>query len=254
MSAIAVGVTVFLCAFGGALFAIFLATVLPKRYLTDASRDVIKITVAMIATLTALVIGLLIASARNSFEAKDSELKRVAGQIVSLDRALSRYGQETREVRELLRKTIETRLGEIWSDASIETVNAQALSKGSGLERIQDKILELAPRNEAQRWLQSKALQLSGDIAETRWLLVQRIGGNIQWPFLVILIFWITIIFASFGLFAPRNGAVFTVLFLCALSVAGSVYLILAMDQPYGEFFHISSAPFRSALEQLGRQ
>ena len=114
-------------------------------------------------------------------------------------------------------------------------------------------LLDLAPQNDAQRRLKSTALQLSGNIAEARWLVVEQAGSSIQWPFLAILVFWLAIIFASFGLFAPWNGSVMTALFVCALSVAGAIYLIVEMDQPYGGLIKISSAPLRAVLDQLSR-
>jgi hypothetical protein len=112
----------------------------------------------------------------------------------------------------------------------------------------------LAPQNDAQRWLKSTALEISRNIAEARWLVVEQSGSSIQWPFLAVLVFWLAAIFASFGLFAPYNGSVITVLFISALSVAGSIYLIVEMDQPYGGLIRISSAPLHAALDQLGRQ
>jgi hypothetical protein len=121
------------------------------------------------------------------------------------------------------------------------------------IEAIQCKLLDLSPQTDAQRWLQSTALQISGSIAAERWAVLQQIGSSIQWPFMAILVFWLAIIFASFGLFAPRNASVTIALLLAALSVAGSVYLILEMDQPYSGLIKISSAPLRVALQQLGQ-
>ena len=125
--------------------------------------------------------------------------------------------------------------------------------RGSGIEAIQRKLLDLSPQTDAQRWLQSTALQISGSISTSRWVVLQEIGSSIQWPFMAILVFWLAVIFVSFGLFAPRNAIVAAALFVAALSVAGSIYLILAMDQPYSGPIKISSAPLRIALEQLGQ-
>src|SRR4029078_6058053 len=92
------------------------------------------------------------------------------------------------------------------------------------MEAVQRKLLDLSPQTDAQRWLQSTALQISGSAAE-RWAVLQQIGSSIQWPFMAVLIFWLAIIFASFGLFAPRNASMTAALLVAALSVAGSVYL-----------------------------
>ena len=72
-------------------------------------------------------------------------------------------------------------------------------------------------------------------------------------PFLVVLVFWLTILFISFGLFAPPNATVIATLFVCALSVSGAIFLILELDQPFEGLIRISSAPLRNALAHLGQ-
>lgn len=208
---------------------------------------------AMIATLAALVVGLLIASAKSSFDTKNSELTRAATRYILLDLTLARYGPETRESRDLLRQIALMRLHQIWPEEGTGNLNPEAVNQGSGVETIQRNILNLSPQNDAQKWLKGRALQLTGDIAEVRWTAVEEMGSSIQWPLLTILIFWFAAIFASFGLFAPPNSSVIVALFVCALSVAGSVYLIVEMDQPYGGLIKLSSAPLVTALGQLGQ-
>ena len=118
-------------------------------------------------------------------------------------------------------------------------------------QQIESRIAQLSPQNDAQRRLQSQALQISSEIMETRWLILGGLGNSIRAPFLIVVVFWLTIIFGSFGLFAPRNATVVTVLFLCALSVAGSIFLILEMDRPFEWVMKISSVPFRYTLSHL---
>jgi ABC-type amino acid transport system permease subunit len=253
MNALVVGGVVFVSVFGGALLGMYLRSVLPEHHFSADSKDIIRVSMAMIATLAALVVGLLIASAKSSFDNKDSELTRVAASYVLLDRTMAEYGPETRESRDLLRQTLATKLHQIWPEGDAEKLNPKAVSQGRGVEAIQRKLLDLSPQNDAQRWLKSTALQLSSDIAELRWSAVEQMGSSIQWPFLTIMVFWFAVIFVSFGLFAPPNGSVIVVLLVCALSLAGSIYLIVEMDQPYGGFIMISSEPFVTALDQLGR-
>src|SRR5262245_16867914 len=143
-------------------------------------------------------------------------------------------------------------ISQIWPEENA-TVTPGAIGRGSGIEAIQRKLLNLSPQTDAQRWLQSTALQTSGSISASRWVVLQEIGSSIQWPFMAILVFWLAVIFATFRLFAPRNSLVTAALFVAALSVAGSIYLILALDQPYSRPIKISSAPLRIALAQLGQ-
>jgi CDP-diglyceride synthetase len=252
MSALVISAIVFACVFCGALFGMFLGTVLPKDHLSPDAQDVIKVSMAMIATLAALVLGLLTASAKSSFDDKESQLKSAAAQFILLDRTMAEYGAETQEARDLLKQTLAARISQIWPEENTN-VAPGAIGRGSGIEAIQRKLLDLSPQTDAQRWLQSTALSISGAIAAARWSVLEQIGSDIQWPFMAILVFWLAIIFASFGLFAPRNASVTAALCVAALSVAGSIYLILEMDQPYSGAIKISSAPPRTALEQLGR-
>jgi hypothetical protein len=253
MSALAIGGIVFGCVFGGAMLGMVLGATLPKHHLSNDSKDVIKIAVALIATLSALVLGLLIASAKSSFDDKDIETRRGAARAILLDRTMAEYGPETRQIRDRLREILAMRIARIWPEEDQHKMAPQAIGQGPATEEIQRQLLDLSPQNDAQRWLKSTALQITNEMAGARWLVFEQTGSAIQWPFLMILIFWLAMIFASFGLFAPRNGSVIFVLFICALSVAGALFLIVQMDQPYSGLIKISSAPVRAALSELGQ-
>jgi hypothetical protein len=254
MNTLAIGGIVLGCVFGGALFGMLLRNILPAHHLSADSKDVIKVSMAMVATLAALVVGLLIASAKSSFDGKDTEMRQMVAHVILLDRTLAEYGPETHEIRAMFRQTFAMRLREIWPDEGMDKVDPGAIGQGLAFETIQQRLLDLSPQSDAQRWLKSTALQITGKMAETRWLAFQQTGSSIQWPFLAILVFWLAMIFASFGLFAPRNGSVIAALFVCALSVTGALYLIVQMDQPYSGLIKISSAAARAALNQLGRE
>ena len=253
MNAMAIGGLVFAVVFCGALLGMYLRAVLPEHHLSGNSKDIIRIAMAMIATLAALVVGLLIASAKSSFDTKNGELTRAATSYVLLDRTLAEYGPETRKSRDLLRQTLVMRFHQIWPEEGAGKLNPEAVNQGPGAEVIQRNLLNLVPQNDAQQWLKSRALQLSSDIAELRWAAVEEMGSSIQWPLLTVMVFWFVAIFASFGLFAPPNDSVIIAMFVCALSVAGSVYLIVEMDQPYSGLIKLSSAPIVTALGQLGQ-
>ena len=116
-----------------------------------------------------------------------------------------------------------------------------------------DKIQELTPQNEVQRSFQAQALKTSIDIGQARLLLFEQGGRSIPMPFLVLLIFWLTVIFLSFGVFAPPNATVIATLFLCALSVSGAIFLILELDRPFGGLIQIPVAPLRNSIAHLGQ-
>jgi hypothetical protein len=247
-----VGGVVFACVFSGAMMGMRLGAILPDHHLSGETKDVVKLGMGLVATMAALVVGLLIASAKSSLEKQDDEFKRMAADTLVLDRVLAHYGPETKEARDLIKRVVAIRLDATWpedgSRATLHSADTMPL-----MESVQDKIRELAPRNDAQRWLQSRALQLSDDAVQARWTLFERKGSSIPVPFLVVLVFWVTMILGSFGLFAPRNATVVGVLLVCALSIAGALFLILEMDQPFDGLMKISSAPLRYTLAHLGQ-
>jgi hypothetical protein len=241
-------VIVLVCLFGGALLGTMLRARLPEHHLSADSKDVVKVGVGLIGTMSALVLGLMVGSAKSSFDAQKSGLTQMSAKIILLDRVLAQYGAEAKEVRELLRDAVTGMIAQIWP----EDHSGAQLAPAPG-EVIYDKIQQLSPKNDGQRSLQDRALSMAVDLGQARWLLFQQSGSAISTPFLVVVVFWLTIIFASFGLFAPVNATALVTLLLCALSVAGAVFLILELDRPFDGVLQIPSTPLRSVLAQLGR-
>lgn len=248
MSAIGIGLIVLVCVFGGSLLGMFLHTILPEHHLNADSKDVIKLGMGLTATMSALVLALLTNSAKGSFDTQRNELTQMAANIILLDRILAHYGPETKDARDLLKGTVANMITRMWPEEG-----SAPLLEPVAAEAFYDKIQSLSPQNEVQRALQGQALKMSVDIGQARWLLFEQGGRSIPMPFLVLLIFWVTVIFLSFGLFAPRNATVIVTLFLCAISVSGAIYLIMELDHPFGGLVQISSASLRSALSQIDK-
>jgi hypothetical protein len=251
MNSIAICLMVFACCFGGALFGMFLSTRLPEQHLSAESKNIVNLGMGLVGTMTALVLGLLVASAKSYYDTQSTELTEMSADIVLLDRVLAHYGPETQEVRALLHGAVDRTLELLWPQDSQR--NPQMMPRAAGGEIILDKIQELSPRNDSQHSLQAQALSMAIDLGKTRWLMFEQGSSSISTPLLAMLVFWLAIIFSSFGLFAPRNATVMVALFLCALAVATAVFLILEMYAPFQGLIQISSAPVRSALAQLGK-
>jgi hypothetical protein len=248
-----IGGIVFACTFGGALVGMILRAMLPEHHLSGESKDVVKLGTGLIATLAALVLGLLIASAKSSFDAQRSGFQQLSANIVMLDRTLARYGPETKETRNGLRQLIASAIERVWPKEASKTsgLGSSALTvRGS---TVFDQVRDLSPKTESQRWLQSQALQICSDLAKTRWLLTEQEESSIPIPFLVVVVFWLTVLFTSWGLFSPMNPTVIATLLVCAMSVAGAMFLIVDLDQPFDGLIQISSTPLRNALSQLGQ-
>ena len=250
MSAAATGLIVFACVFGGALLGIALRNLLPEQHLSSDSKDVVKLGMGLLATMAALVLGLLIASAKSAYDTQSSEVTQLAANVVLLDRVLAHYGPESKDARDILRRYVTRVLDQMWPRRYPGSTSFDLTTAGG--DDLFEKIQALSPQNEAQRSLRADARQITIDVGRTRSLLLAHSGSTIPTPFLVILTFWVTVIFASFGLFAPRNATVVATLLVCALSVSGAIYLILELDQPFLGFMQISSAPLLTALANLG--
>jgi hypothetical protein len=237
----------------GALFGTFLRSSLPAHHLSDESKDTIKLGTGLIATLVALVLGLLVASAKGSFDSKSEELKESAAKVILLDRNLRRLGPSADQARLLLRRTIAFRLQVPWGERTVRSLGDTPPMGAATVEEVDDAIRGLSFASDEQRQLQGRALQLIADISQTRWLIVEQSGSTIASPFIVVVVCWLAVIFASFGLLAPRNVTVWVVITLCALSVSASVFLIVELDQPFGGVITLSKEPLRTALDRLDR-
>jgi len=241
------------CIFGGALLGLWLRTLLPEHHLRDESKDAVKVGAGIIATMAALVLGLLISSAKSSFDATGVLVTQGSAKIVLLDRVLAQYGPETKEAREQLRSFVTAGIEMIWPEEKSELSGLTAFERAKGIEFLQEKLRELTPRNDTQRLLLSQAQQISGDLLYFRWLSIEQAQSELPMPFFVVLLFWLTMLYVSFGLFAPRNATVITALFLGAVSVSAAIFLILEMNRPLAGMIKVSSGPLRKALEHLGQ-
>jgi len=251
VSATAIGLIVFALVFGSALLAMFVRDSLPEHHLSADSKDVVKLGIALIATMSALVLSLLIASAKSAFDTRSNQLVQASADIILLDRGLARYGPEAKEARALLERSVAATVEQFWPAEGVRPIAIDP--KATPVEAVYDKIEQLSPQNETQRSLRSQALTAAADVGRTRLLVFENLGSSIPVPFLVVLVFWLCIIFTSFGLFAPRNATVIAVLCVCALSVSGAIFLILELDRSFEGLLQVSGAPRRAAFAQLGR-
>jgi hypothetical protein len=246
-----VSLAVFACTFGAALLAILVRERLPAHHVEGDSREVVKLVLGLMATLTALVLGLLISSAHSAYDAQVAELQQLSVHTYQLDRLLVHFGAEAAPLRAELRQILTADIARIWpTDRGKRAIHA-GLAAQLEIEGLFEGIASLSPKTDLQRLGQNHALELLGTIGETRHMLIEQSQGALSWPFLLVLVSWMTILFFGFGLIARYNGTVIAALFVGSLSVAGAIILILQMNQPYGGWIQVSSAPLRDALAQM---
>jgi hypothetical protein len=257
MSSVAIAGIAFGFVFGGAMIGVILRATLPKEQLVPESRDVVKLAMGVIATMTAVVLGMLVASAKGYYDTQSRELTEMSSKIVLLDRILAHYGPEAKEARDALRGSVEDMLDTIWSnDAKPSKTNPGGAGKmnfGGAGEALYDRIQNLTPQNDTQRSLQGRAINLAVDVGQTRLLMYEQATTSISLPLLLVVVFSLSITFASFNLHASPNSTLIVTLVLCALSVAGTLFLVLEMYTPFHGMIQIPADPLRNALAQLGR-
>ena len=244
-----IGLISFAAIFGGALMGLFIRRRLPGHHLSAETQSVVTVSVAVIGTLSALVLGLMISAANSSFSARSDEVRELSLQVIRVDRNLRRYGPEAGDARAKLSAWAEAKTHQLFPIEGQARPSSQTTI--AMLESVQDAVLALTPKDEKQKYLRTLCVNLSSTIIQARWALETRAGHSIPVPFLVLLIFWLAIVFASFGLFAPTNPTTIVVLFLCCLAVSGGIVLIEELDNPQSGFIQISSDSMRKALIEI---
>lgn len=253
LSSTMVTLLAFACTFGASLVGIFIRDRLPPQHVEGDAKEVVKLVLGLMATLTALVLGLLISSAHSSFDAQGAELQQLSIHVYQLDRILAHMGPDATPLRGELHRIVTSDLERIWpTEGGVKPPDGAAFREQEEIEGLFESIAKLTPKTDLERAGQSHALDLLGSIGETRHLLIAQSRGSLSWPFLVVLMSWMSVLFFGFGLFALYNGTAVAALFVGSLSVAGAIALILEMNQPYHGWIQVSSAPLRNVLLQIG--
>jgi len=252
MSPVVDAFIVLVAVFGSGLLGMSLRSVLPAQHLQEDSLGMVRLCTGVIATLAALVLGLLVASAKANYDRVSDEVTQAAAATVLLDRTLAQFGPQTKEARSLLRTAVASVVDTVFSDHGRGAADLDDPKRLAAGERLQAQIRNLAPENDVQRTLQAHAIELSNEVAKMRLLTITQAKGSIPTGFLVVLVFWLAIMFAGFGLVTAKNPTVIVTLSLCALSLAGAVLMIEELNQPLEGLMRISGAPVRYALAHLG--
>ena len=252
MTALGFAAVTFVCTLGCAWLGIRVRAALPPAHVSKESQDVIRLGMGLVATMTALLLGLVTAAAKSSYDSQDLAVRNAAAGILQLDRLLARYGPETQPTRALLQKVIEDRVETTWPASGPPNVRPGGRVGKPAAEAVEDQILALVPATDQQRWMKTEALKLTEEVLRARWRVLGSVAGLVPRMFVGVVIFWLSMTFGSFGLSAPRNATVMTVFTIAAMSVAAAVFLILELDGPFEGILHISSEPFRNVLLNLG--
>ena len=240
-----------LCILAGAAAGVWLQRILPERHLSSDAKDFVRLGTGLVGTIAALVLGLLIASAKSTFDTKSAQVNAVIADAIVLDNLLTQFGSDALPARRELRKLSGEMVDQIWSEDTFNFVEAKPFEMTSSYDAFSQRLLSLSPASDAQQRLKEHLIKTAADIAKTRFLLFAESDSSIPMPFLAILVIWLIIIFASFSLFAPPNAVVLAFLFLFSASAAAAIFLVLELSQPFDGLMQIPSLPLRNALAPL---
>jgi hypothetical protein len=246
-----IGLIAFCCIFGAGVAGLLLRRILPEVQRTDATQKTVQTVMNVVAILAALVLGLVIASTKTSFDTRSREIEQFSANLTLLDGELVHLGQEQKDVRALLRDFTARKIAQTWRTGANPPRAAEDTQMGQMLDDVEDRLRALTPQVEVQRAARSSALQLAGELKRTSRLLAVQESGGTPRPFLVVVIFWLSILFISYAMFAPLNATVVATIFAGAFSVSVAVNLIFDMDRPFAGFIKVSSVPMQQALEKM---
>lgn len=250
MNPLLTGLVTLLIVFGAASLGLRLRSVYPKKHLGLETQDTVKLAIGLISMMSALLLGLLVSSAKMKYDAQKNEVIALSAKIVVLDRALAAYGQESEIARVQLRRTVEQMIERTWPDSNVARSQLDPTAS-SGID-VFEAIVTLTPKSDAQGLIKSSLLPMTVELGQMRWLLYAQSNDTISLPMVVLLVFWLAVIFFSYGLFATHNGTVVAILFAAALSVSGAMLMILELHHAFGGLIGIASTPMDMALANLG--
>jgi hypothetical protein len=238
--------------FGGSIVAMYIARALPDSHLGADARDVIKLGMALVATLVALVLGLMIATAKGTYDAQSAAVRQLSADVLLLDRSLAEYGPESQHPRDLLREAAGLMLKRLWPDSGSAPVSLAPGEAHAPMALFLREVTQLTPNNETQEFLKTQALRVMSDLAQVRFQMYVQGTSDLPLPFLIVVVIWLIILFAGYGLIAARNPTVLVFLLAATLSVSAAVFLIQELANPFGGVIRVSGAPLREVVVNLG--
>jgi len=244
-----ISLTALALVFLSAIAGLCLRHYLPAHHLSEETKTIVKAARSVVVGLAALTLGLLIATAKGSFDTKEAELKSGSSKMIVLNRLLLNFGDQSRPARDALKMVAENGV-KVLEITSAHGRNADIL-RGEGIDVLQKRLLELPEDRPGYPWIKNTALGLGNEIAISRWKIYQNSSATVAPLFIVILIFWLMAIFFSLGLIAPFNIVAVTALLMAAISMTGAILLTLELDQPYGGLVQMSTEPLLMAIEQF---
>jgi hypothetical protein len=245
---ISIAAACFLAMLAATGLGMLLRRVLPDHHKDDKSLDAVIRAIGLVVTLTALVLGFFVNSAKGYYDGLSGNLRELGADIGALDRALERYGPAAAPLREQLRECGGTAVRILWPGADTRLPSSDGPPRQC-IEDLQDGIHAIPATNEREQRLRDQALQLASTIERQSLLLGEMTTSHMQTPLLLILVIWLATIYLGFGLVWPRTGTALVSLALSAGVCAGAILMILELYAPLSGLVSIDPSVIEVPLQ-----
>jgi hypothetical protein len=246
-----IGLLAFCFIFGAAMIGLAVGGKLPENYRTEPTQKTVQSVMTVIGLLSALVLGLLIASTKANYDTRSAEVEQFAANVTLLDREMMHFGREAKDWRDLLRGFTARKIALTWPKGGASGPVMHDAQTVQMLDDVQERLRAWTPNTEAEREGRTNALRLTVELQRTSRLLAVQQSSQAPTPFLVVVIFWVGMLFLSYAIFAPRNATVVAAIVVAAISVSVAVNLIFDMDRPFSGFIRVAPTAMQQALDQM---
>lgn len=237
--------------FGSAMLGMVISRRMPDHHLNAEAKATVSVSIAVVGTMTALVIGFLISNANTAFNARNATVSLLSSNISQLDTLLRRYGPETESIRENLQQFAAMKFEDLFADDPAGKHKVDNPVTAKVFDNVEDRIVALKPADDRQKWLSGEALRLAAGVRAARSQLVQQNVNSLPLPFVGVVVLWLIVVFGSFGVFAPRNATTVVALFFSVLAVSMAFKLVLDLDNPFDRGIRLTPPPIRISPEPL---
>jgi hypothetical protein len=238
------------CLLAAVCMGMWLGHLIPVDQLSPETKDIVRLTTNLVATMSALLLGLLVNSSKASYDTTRTRVMQKASKYALLDRVLEICGPQAAEVRDDLHALIEAETRRLWPDDA--HVTAPTKSQHQMGNAFYLSILRLEARDDIERALKAQAVNLAVDLGQLLSLMDAE-STSISKPMLTVVVLWLVQIFLGFSVIAPPTATAIFALIVSALCAAGAIFLILELDEPFGGLIRIPSEPMRNLLRQFGK-
>lgn len=251
MHSLAVSLLVFAIIFAGAIAGMVIRRAAPDDHFVPDAKDTVRLAIGLIVTMTGLVLGMLVSSAKTFYDSEKNQVAEMASQVILLNDLLTAYGPETQQTRIEARQFVEESVNRVWPK---EKSRLFQLRPANNDESVFKQLQLLVPKNDSQASIKVQLMASLLSLKKTYWLMyLQSEQTSMPIPLMAVVTSWLVAIFISFGIFAPRNSTVIITLIVCALAASAAILIIVSMYSPFTGILKISPVAVRDALQQMAK-